>query len=59
MRWYFIAAQANDVEVAIDLIYCQQDLSVFVRDIIGNPPYEKATDLVYCQQDLTVFNRIP
>lgn len=46
-------------DLALDLVYCQQDLSVFFRDIIGIPPYEKANDLVYCKQDLTALNRTP
>lgn len=46
-------------DLALDLIYCEQNLSVFFRDIIGTPPYEKATDLIYCEQNLTVLNRTP
>ncbi len=59
MFLFFIVDDATTPGVATGLIYCQQDLSVFYRDIIGNPPYEKATDLIYCQQDLSVFNRTP
>jgi hypothetical protein len=40
-------------------IYCEQDLDVFLRDIIGTPPYNTASELVYCQQNLTVLNRTP
>jgi hypothetical protein len=40
-------------------IYCEQDLDVFFRDIIGTPPYNMASELVYCEQDLTVLNRTP
>lgn len=50
---------ASGFERATDLIYCQQDLSVLLRDLIGSPPYEVATDLIYCEQDLSVFNRTP
>ena len=57
--WYYEELLDTAADVAIDLIYCQQDLSVLFRDIIGTPPYEQATDLVYCQQDLSVLNRTP
>lgn len=58
MRWYFVGASESP-KLAVDLIYCEQDLTVFFRDIVGTPPYNLATELVYCEQDLTVLNRTP
>jgi hypothetical protein len=58
MRWFYLAASGTP-DKALDLVYCQQDLSVLNRDIIGNPPYNLASELVYCQQDLSVLNRTP